>query len=408
MEAVYSEMGMAFPSDKQKELGLEPILNQDGSVSIQEVNVSFGAMVRIHKQMTFREMNNVLKTIHKLYTDTTNNNFVVNFLVPVDKKGIKQSDVTSDFLDYLDTSKQSVEFAYNHDLDKQMGEYRLFNSQNNPVPDSDIQNAGLTSLSNLAELGLYVNNRIRSGQSANTILKCRKIKRNTPSEDLNSEYKLFALVEAEHLYNGKTLYLMDGVWYEFIKDYLSFLDDAYHELYDRSQSECAPVFSKTQLNIDVKQCETENELKSIINSSPKLLDSDCVLVDNVEIADGIYLVNDSIVFLHNKTKFTGAGVRDVTGQISTSAKTISEIRNKNYSTQDKMKQYVDNLKKKNPTLHSMVDDFASRIDDANTNIVYYAVFTDDVKRDTSSNYIKYLLDTTRHHLEALQYSLFFY
>jgi hypothetical protein len=168
------------------------------------------------------------------------------------------------------------------------------------------------------------------------------------------------------------------------------------------------VFSKTQLNIDVKQCETENELKSIINSSPKLLDSDCVLVDNVEIADGIYLVNDSIVFLHNKTKFTGAGVRDVTGQISTSAKTISEIRNKNYSTQDKMKQYVDNLKKKNPTLHSMVDDFASRIDDANTNIVYYAVFTDDVKRDTSSNYIKYLLDTTRHHLEALQYSLFFY
>ena len=409
LEAIYSEMGTSLKSDIQQKLGLNPIMNDDGSISRKEINVTFNANVRINKQITFNEMNKVLDTVHKLAIDNTKNNFVVNFLVPVDKKGIKQTTVTKSYMDYVNANPMKIELAYNHDLNNAMENYTICNLRDDRVSESELASCGITALNDLNDIKSFIINSIANGKSSINILQQRKIKTDSYDDVLKHDYKLFELLETEYLFDSINVYLMEGVWYQFIEDYLEFLNKSYEELFDSSQQICSKLFSSPNLNLDIKKFRIENDLKNEVVINKRLIDSDMVYIDNVEIADAIYLENNEIILIHYKTKFNGSGMRDISGQINTSARIISEIRNMNYTSEEKLSDYITDLKGKNGSEYNqMIDTFYNLVINSATKITYISGFVEKVKRDVNSNYIKYLLDTTKHQLELLQYMFYFY
>ncbi|MDR4969210.1 MAG: hypothetical protein RG740_06295, partial [Acholeplasmataceae bacterium] len=281
------------------------------------------------------------------------------------------------------------------------------NSSANQVPSIDFSSLGVASISSLNDLREYVVKSIKSKKSANSILKGRFLKTNQDFDELKKEYALFELLDQEFSYKGKQVYLMDGTWYVFIDQFMSFLNQSYLKIFNDSQKYCKHVFNEEHVNIDYKVFSNENELKTIISNNTSVIDADMVYIDGVEIADAIYISDKEIMLIHNKSSFDGAGMRDVTGQIVSSAQIISRIRNRNYTSEDKITKYFEKLLEKNGSDYDpMISKLVTLFNDYNTSITYICGFIDPIKKNIKSNYIKYLLDTTKHKLEELQYNFY--
>lgn len=409
LESIYNELSASFNHEIQKKIGLSPELNKDGSVSSKEISVNFGANIHINKQISFDELDNVLKRVHDLSIDDNANNFVINFLVAANKVGFVQSDITKDFLEYVNTNVHMINFAYNHNLNNNISEYRLVNSSDNLISENELIGLGIVSISSLDNVREYAIKSIKSDKTANSILKGRYLKSNNVFDELKQEYVLFELLDQEFNYKSKQVYLMDGTWYIFIEQFMSFLNNSYVSIFNDSKKYCENIFNTDHINIDYKSFKNEEELKDAISSNPNIIDADMVYIDGVEIADAIYLRDNEIILIHNKSSFSGSGMRDITGQIISSAQVISRIRNRNYTSVDKIEDYFKKLKVKNKSSYDpMISKLITLFNDNNTSITYICGFVDSVKINVNSNYIKYLIDTTRHKLEELQYNFYFY
>jgi uncharacterized protein (TIGR04141 family) len=407
LESIYNELSASFNHEIQKSLGLTPEVNQDGSESTREISVSFGANIHINKQVSIDELDSVIKRVHELSIDDSANNFVINFLVAANKVGFVQSDIAKEFINHVDSNPDIINFAYNHNLNNNLEEYELVNVNDNPISSNELMNLGITSIKSLEDLREYIVKSIKDNKSANSIIKGRYLKTNYEFEELKKEYVLFELLDQEFNYKGKQVYLMDGTWYVFIEQFMNFLNQSYLNIFNESKKYCKRIFNKENIDIDYKSFKNENELKEEISKNPNIIDADMIYIDGVEIADAIYLKDKEIILIHNKSSFDGPGMRDITGQISSSAQIISKIRNRNYTSSNKIDNYFDKLKEKNGTNYdSMISNLITLFNDNNTAIRYICGFVEPLKKNVKSNYIKYLLDTTKHKLEELQYDFY--
>lgn len=407
LESIYNELCASFNNEIQKKLGLTPEVNQDGDESNREISVNFGANIHINKQITIDEMDNVLKCIHELSIDDSAINFVINFLVSATKAGFVQSDITKEFITSVDCHPEIVKFAFNHKLNNNIKEYELVNASHNHITSDELISLGIASINSLEDIREFVVKSIKNKKSANSILRARYLQTYNVFDELKKEYVLFELLDQEFSYKGKQMYLMDGTWYLFIEQFTSFLNQSYVNFLNESIKYCKNIFNEQHIKIDYKSLANEDVLKQIISQNPNIIDADMVYIDGVEIADAIYLKDNEIVLIHNKTSFSGSGMRDITGQIASSAEIISKIRNRNYTSEDKITKYIEKLKEKNG---SNYDSLISRLDtlfyDSKTSITYICGFIEAIRENIKSNYIKYLLVTTKHKLEELQYDFY--
>lgn len=404
-ESIFNEFGTVIETQVQEKLGIRPQFDKDGNELDKDVFINFGATIHIGKPTDFIELREITKKIADLMDESVPFKFVINFLVPVNSLGIKQKDVFDEFYKYIIDNPSKLNIGYNYEINKLIDLGRFRNSGNSSVKQEFLEKYSVNSLNDISDLKKFlVNYLIEKGSSG--ILKNYYFKFE-PTEHDKSKVKIRELLDQEYSYKGtEQVYLIEGTWYKFLDDYTTFLNDEYETFYDMSIEKCVPLFGLDSINLDVKSYRIENDLKEEISKRDNLIDADMRYIKSIEIADAIYIEDNDIYLLHNKTTFDGPGVRDITGQINTSMRLISSIRNRDPELVKEFTKYIKRLKDKNPSKHTLVDDFKRLIRNSSATITYIASFTDNVAKDTNSNYVKYLMHITKTQLFSQNFEFY--
>jgi len=404
-ESIFSEFGTIIKNQIQERLGISIQKDNDGNEVEKGVLVNFGSTIRIGKPSTIQEILDITRKINELMDDSIPFKFVINFLVPVDRIGIKQSDVFDEFYKNIIIHPDNLNIGYNFELNNLIDIERFRNNNNKNIDSKFLEKYSIKSMNSLNDLRNLLVNHITENKSIG-IINNYYFKFESGEYEKN-KVRIKDLLDQEYLYKNEIqVYLIEGVWYRFLGEYVGYLDNEFKKLFDDSAIICEKIFGVGEIDIDFKSFTNEELLKKKIKTSENLLDSDMKYIKSVEIADAIYLKDNSIYLLHNKTKFDGAKIRDITGQISTSAKFLSTARSNDVTLAKDMNDYIAKLRIANPQKNEIVDEFERLLRDSSSSVTYMASFTSKVERDTKSNYVKYLLYITKKHLRLNNYNFF--
>jgi len=402
-ESIFNDIGTSLKKEIYEKLGIRPLMDVNNKETDREMIVNFGASISIGKNVEYGELNRILEKI-KAYLDQKEYNFVINYLVSIQFMGFTQTEVRKEFISAIKNNPELIHFGYDASINSSLSKENIKNSNGNSIKDIIFTELNFNEINNVYDLKEFCTSFVKQYQQT-CIIDSYSIE---IANDYGQEtYKIYDLLDLEFDYKGNIVYLVEGNWYIFLANYNTFLNNKYKEIYEKSEVICNSLFSKEKINLDVKSCGNENELKKLIQTHIQLIDGDMRYYSNVEVADAIYLDDNTIYFLHNKQKFSGEGMRDVTGQISASAGFINDLINKKFDSENKFNDYIDRLKTKNIGKELLVDNFKKQIlENRDKRIVFIAVFTDDIILETNSSSIKFLIETTV--TEIKQYDFQFY
>jgi len=407
-ESIYKELVVSLSPPQQKKLGLIPEVNADGNYTNKNITVTFGANVQVHKKLSLEELMtllNVLKDKH-LSPDV---NFVINYLQLSDKKGVKQKTLDDSYFVYLKDNPE-VNIVYNPFLENNLVSYNLVKSDGKVIVYTEDN-----TTADLETIKSYILTKLKDGTNPETLLKRYKLIATDNNIDTDYEIPLFNLIETEFEYQGTNYYLMDGDWYCFEEGYMNYLNERYNDFLDESKANTS-FLKDLDKSLKIKECGNEEKLKTKISKSDRLIDSDMAYLGGIEIADAIFLNDNEIIFLHNKKSFNGAGTRDLMNQITSAAEMVNRVRRNENDVNDLLDKYIVSLKKdKSKRKTSLqnndfneVNRFYELLKNNSTKITYIAVYIENVKFSTKSNYIKYLLVNTRNKLHNININMFVY
>lgn len=369
--SIYRELNIQVSKEIAKKLGVSGIEDN------KQISISSGDSVVIRKSISLEELKVILKTLSKL--EEKEDNFILNYFVPIRKKGIK--------LSYLkDIMIRSI---LNNELDK----FQL-------VSD-DISQYYFTSskyiLTKENESILVKTSPIEFKDIIDTLMDDKGRLYKTRIEEALYQYELGTMDE-----NGETVivpdkiinllrgciedenfcyYLLNGTWYVFEEHFFNKLDEKYKLLYDNIQTESEKVVEKFNLT---KEANNEDMYNGMFIEDRKIITVHKHEIKFIELADLIFYDDDNIYLMCNKGEFNGEHVRDLENQINTSSKMIELVLR---NDKNLIKQYYNDLNEKEKEKIQQ-DDFLKLF---NKQIVFIAGFSKDYKRQTRSPYAKYLL-----------------
>lgn len=369
--SIYRELNIQVSKEIAKKLGVSGIEDN------KQISISSGDSVVIRKSISLEELKVILKTLSKL--EEKEDNFILNYFVPIRKKGIK--------LSYLkDIMIRSI---LNNELDK----FQL-------VSD-DISQYYFTSskyiLTKENESILVKTSPIEFKDIIDTLMDDKGRLYKTRIEEALYQYELGTMDE-----NGETVivpdkiinllrgciedenfcyYLLNGTWYVFEEHFFNKLDEKYKLLYDNIQTESEKVVEKFNLT---KEANNEDMYNGMFIEDRKIITVHKHEIKFIELADLIFYDDDNIYLMCNKGEFNGEHVRDLENQINTSSKMIELVLR---NDKNLIKQYYNDLNKKEKEKIQQ-DDFLKLF---NKQIVFIAGFSKNYKRQTRSPYAKYLL-----------------
>lgn len=369
--SIYRELNIQVSKEIAKKLGVSGIEDN------KQISISSGDSVVIRKSITLEELKVILKTLSKL--EEKEDNFILNYFVPIRKKGIK--------LSYLkDIMIRSI---LNNELDK----FQL-------VSD-DISQYYFTSskyiLTKENESILVKTSPIEFKDIIDTLMDDKGRLYKTRIEEALYQYELGTMDE-----NGETVivpdkiinllrgciedenycyYLLNGTWYVFEEHFFNKLDEKYKLLYDNIQTESEKVVEKFNLT---KEANNEDMYNGMFIEDRKIITVHKHEIKFIELADLIFYDDDNIYLMCNKGEFNGEHVRDLENQINTSSKMIELVLR---NDKNLIKQYYNDLNEKEKEKIQQ-DDFLKLF---NKQIVFIAGFSKNYKRQTRSPYAKYLL-----------------
>lgn len=369
--SIYRELNIQVSKEIAKKLGVSGIEDN------KQISISSGDSVIIRKSISLEELKVILKTLSKL--EEKEDNFILNYFVPIRKKGIK--------LSYLkDIMIRSI---LNNELDK----FQL-------VSD-DISQYYFTSskyiLTKENESILVKTSPIEFKDIIDTLMDDKGRLYKTRIEEALYQYELGTMDE-----NGETVivpdkiinllrgciedenycyYLLNGTWYVFEEHFFNKLDEKYKLLYDNIQTESEKVVEKFNLT---KEANNEDMYNGMFIEDRKIITVHKHEIKFIELADLIFYDDDNIYLMCNKGEFNGEHVRDLENQINTSSKMIELVLR---NDKNLIKQYYNDLNEKEKEKIQQ-DDFLKLF---NKQIVFIAGFSKNYKRQTRSPYAKYLL-----------------
>ncbi len=197
--------------------------------------------------------------------------------------------------------------------------------------------------------------------------------------------------------NGEPCYLFDGKWYIFAKNAIKVLTDEFVEYYIAKEDRVNQL--KEDYNLYCGQ-RTETEYNEFLRKNNKIIVSHLVRIGNIEIADAIFWDEHNLYLLHNKDKFQNDGIREVSGQIKTSAHILQMLKQ---STEGRkvLQQYYEKIMKRYPELEEKIT--CEKFIDLffNKKICYIAGYISSYRKSSGSTYGKYV--TVSLNKELLEY-----
>ena len=371
--ALVEDIGIEFDENEsnQKKIGL---VNKDSfivrrSISLSELTVLLSNLAEIEEK---------------------EDSFVLNYMVLARKKGIKSSELLekmiSDFCedDYSkfvlvgDEYEQYYSNASKYYLTNENDDILL--NQSEPIELADVFPL------------------LRSDDGKITKLSIRKMLKQwqISTADNSGAAVLYPITVFDALQgfveygdSKAPCYLFNGSWFVFDKQYDALLTKEYKDLFDYNKTISDDLLSKWGLS---HASATEANYNKWLSQRDDLQVSHEALIGNVEIADAIIFDDGNIFLMHNKDSFSGAGARDLTNQILSSAEYLSKHRFA-YDARSFFESYYDKVVSKAKTEKRTILFTKTAFVDGFMNakqIYYIAGYLKQYNRESDSTYAKYL------------------
>lgn len=197
-------------------------------------------------------------------------------------------------------------------------------------------------------------------------------------------------------------YLFNGLWYVFDEKFSDLLTQEFEELYRNQEDTVNTLSAAFGLRFAAKH---ENDYNDALQKFPNIVVAHTVLLDNLEIADGIFWDEHSVYLMHNKASFSGAGTRDVTNQVLTAAEYLQQ-RLARYDRISFLESYYDKISAKyqsnKETLCVTKEDFVNALNSGRT-FHYVTGYIQNYSSNSDATYAKYLTVETAKRLSAKGY-----
>lgn len=371
--SIYKELSIQISNELAPKLGI-PL-----EESKKLIGVSSGDSFVIRKSISIEILENVLNTLSEL--SKKEDNFILNYFVPAEKKRKKKSDLNNLLYDcILNNNVESFEVIAD-DI-----ETFYFSSDKFIIKNDDssiMEKEEPISFDDLISL---------------MVEKCKKkMSINFIKNFLNSTYlltlddnghtiipqtKIITLIRGCLEIGSDSYYLLNGEWYVFEDSYFAMLNQQYKEICNIILSKDDGIIKRFNLK---KSEKCEDDYNETFKESDDVIFAHKKNFKNVEIADLIFWDDDSVYLMCNKSEYNGPGMRDLENQIFTSASIISRARDNEPNI---LEQYYDKLNEEDKRIISKIE-FKEMF--KNKKIIYVLGFNENLKIDTRSVYCQYLL-----------------
>jgi hypothetical protein len=202
--------------------------------------------------------------------------------------------------------------------------------------------------------------------------------------------------------DNRPCYLFNGQWYVFDEKFTDLLTKEFEELYINQAEAVASLTASYGLRFTAAN---EEEYNSNLHQNSNIIVAHTVLVDNLELADSIFWDDHSIYLMHNKTRFSGTGARDVTNQVLTAAEYLQQ-RLARHDRLDFLRSYYDKIRDKyhslGLTLNINKETFVAVLNSGRT-FHYITGYIQNYSSNSDATYAKYLTVETAKRLSAKGY-----
>ena len=384
--SIYRELSIQVSKDIAKKLGV------DGIEDNRQIVISSGDSVVIRKSISLEELKTILVTLSEL--EKKEDNFILNYFVPVRKKGIKGSYLKEIMINKI-LSEEYQDFQI---LSENISEY-YFSSCEYIIKEDGreiLKKEEPIVLSDIVENIKDDKGRLYKNRIEQMLNKFELETQNENGEQVIYPEKVLNLLRGNIEDDKNSFYLLNGSWYIFEEHFFDMLDEKYKKLYDSIQPLANDLTKKFSLiKTDIKN---EEEYNKKFEDDNRIIKVHTHEIKFIELADLIFTDGDNTYFMCNKGKFSGVNVRDLENQIYTASKMLSLIMKTDKEYIERYYNSLDDNEKRKIT----IEDFKKFF---NKNIVFIAGFLTGYKRETKSPYAKYLLNDLNKNLESLGFKL---
>ena len=141
----------------------------------------------------------------------------------------------------------------------------------------------------------------------------------------------------------------------------------------------------------------ESEYNRYLETLQDVFVAHTVLMDFVELADAYFFDDKTLYLMHNKTKFSGEGVRDVTGQVLTSSEYLQRLLTST-KRDETLKVYYEKIVAERPKIKGKIteEEFVSLF--TTKQLCFVVGYIKEYKRNTQATYGEYLTVETERRL----------
>lgn len=383
--SIYRELSIQVSKDIAEKLGV------DGIEDNRQIIVSSGDSVVIRKSISLDELKTILLTLSKL--ETKEDNFILNYFIPVRKKGIKSS-----YLKGIMINKIQNEDYYDFQiLSDDINEY-YFSSYKYVIRENGkeiFEKNEPILLKDIVEILRDDKGRLYKNRIEQMINSFELETQNENGEIIIYPEKIINVLRGSIEDEKNCFYLLNGSWYVFEEHFFEMLDNKYKNLYDNIESTAKKITKEFDL---IKDVCNEEEYNEKFEDDKRIIKVHTHQIKSIELADLIFSDNDYTYLMCNKGNFSGANVRDLENQIYTASKMLEMIIMNDKSYLEDYYNGLDNNEKSKLKLEDFKEMF-------NKPIVFIAGFLTGYNRDTKSPYAKYLLNDLNKNLEIAGFKL---
>lgn len=371
--SIYKELSIQISNELAPKLGI-PL-----EESKKLIGVSSGDSFVIRKSISIEILENVLNTLSEL--SKKEDNFILNYFVPAEKKRKKKSDLNNLLYDcIMNNNIESFEviaddietFYFSSDKFIIKNNDRIIMEKEEPIIFDDLISLMVEQCKRKMSIN-FIKNFLNS-----TYL----LTLDDNGHTIIPQTKIITLIRGCLEIESDSYYLLNGEWYVFEDSYFAMLNQQYKDICDIILSKDDSIIKTFNLK---KNEKCEDDYNETFKESDDVIFAHKKNFKNVEIADLIFWDDDSVYLMCNKSEFNGPGMRDLENQVFTSSSIISRARDNEPNI---LEQYYEKLNEEDKRIISR-NEFKDMF--RNKKIIYVLGFNENLKIDTRSVYCQYLL-----------------
>lgn len=399
---MYKELEIEVDNDIISELGIE--LEEKEIKKDKWTRITNKDSICIKKPLSIKELNNTLDSLDKIYKKDMN--FQLNAFKPVKKEGWKNSKILESIIDkMIEENYDSLNFEIvGEDIVKYYNNIKFCYSlkeRNFYIPKESV----ITWDDLISELNNQ--NYKMNKTSVKDLFKKGRLITFDENGEKTLDSSLINCLNGFYICNeqDKTFYLLNGRWYVIEDKYNEIFNENFIKICDNSKIRAEKIISKyPSLKENWFKSEkkgqgkvTENNYNKEFKCEKNIICAHTSYPDNskkIEIADLIFYDEKEkmLYLLCAKTDFSGAGCRDLYGQIEISADYIEKFFINR--VESSIGNYYENLNQKrkekcNEELPITKEDFKNYF---NGDICYIAGFVNGIRENTKSLFSKIMTD----------------